>query len=355
MPGRNFSSNSYRYGFNGQEKSDEIADGLTTALFWEYDSRTGRRWNTDPEDEPFESPYACLNNSPIFKTDPLGNTPGFWGKVKDFISGSKEAVKQTIDGVKKLATKEGLKNLVKTAAVLTITANTPGALGVMNVRAIDQKFGTNLTPTAVGLNNTADKAVKHLKNIKNWNAKQWGRNLTHVAIAIVGPKGVNIAVNTTTKLATGITRIAKVSEATAAAAEGSSVIAETTAAVETVSASGAQYSVAFQTKIPSSLYPSSTGAWSHFKAANQALLDGIESDACFANTMQDLGITANSIPRLASGAASGGKIPNFVWHHNLKPGIMELVPQIQHTNGSIFWNTMHPAGKGGMSIWGGGY
>jgi hypothetical protein len=37
----------YRYGFNGQEKSDEIAGegNHNTAEFWEYDTRTGRRWN----------------------------------------------------------------------------------------------------------------------------------------------------------------------------------------------------------------------------------------------------------------------------------------------------------------------
>ncbi|WP_394345008.1 hypothetical protein [Chryseobacterium taihuense] len=36
---------------------------------------------------------------------------------------------------------------------------------------------------------------------------------------------------------------------------------------------------------------------------------------------------------------------------------MQLVPKRQHSNipGGIFWNTLHPGGKGGMSIWGGGY
>lgn len=36
----------YRYGFNGQEKVDEIAGqgNHYTAEFWEYDSRTGRQF-----------------------------------------------------------------------------------------------------------------------------------------------------------------------------------------------------------------------------------------------------------------------------------------------------------------------
>jgi len=74
MPGREFSSSEYRYGFNGQEKSDEIDGNHNTALFWEYDSRIGRRWNVDPVMKYFESPYAVLGNNPIYRVDPLGNT-----------------------------------------------------------------------------------------------------------------------------------------------------------------------------------------------------------------------------------------------------------------------------------------
>jgi hypothetical protein len=49
----------YRFGFNGQEKVNEIAGicNHNTALFWEYDSRLGRRWNTDPVVKPNESSY----------------------------------------------------------------------------------------------------------------------------------------------------------------------------------------------------------------------------------------------------------------------------------------------------------
>jgi len=74
-PGRKFSAGTgYRYGFNGQEKSTEITEGLTTAEFWEYDSRIGRRWNCDPVFKENESPYACLSNNPIFNIDPNGDS-----------------------------------------------------------------------------------------------------------------------------------------------------------------------------------------------------------------------------------------------------------------------------------------
>src|SRR5690606_445524 len=48
LVGREFSNgNSYRYSINGQEKTPEIAPNTTTAEYWQYDSRIGRRWNVD--------------------------------------------------------------------------------------------------------------------------------------------------------------------------------------------------------------------------------------------------------------------------------------------------------------------
>ncbi|MFY0255164.1 hypothetical protein ACDQ55_14545 [Chitinophaga sp. 30R24] len=66
----------YRYGFNGQEKSDEIkGEGNSyTAEFWEYDPRIGRRWNLDPKPLVDISQYAAFSNNPILITDPLGDT-----------------------------------------------------------------------------------------------------------------------------------------------------------------------------------------------------------------------------------------------------------------------------------------
>lgn len=75
LPGRNYSSGSYRFGFNTQEKDDEIygATGTSyTAEFWQYDPRTARRWNTDPVDKPWMSPYHAFSNKPIWNIDPNG-------------------------------------------------------------------------------------------------------------------------------------------------------------------------------------------------------------------------------------------------------------------------------------------
>ena len=75
LPGRNYSSDSYRFGgAGGQEKDDEIygATGTSyTAEFWQYDPRTGRRWNMDPLGQ-FSSSYLTFANNPIIATDPTG-------------------------------------------------------------------------------------------------------------------------------------------------------------------------------------------------------------------------------------------------------------------------------------------
>jgi RHS repeat-associated protein len=74
LVGRNFSSDKYRYGFNGQEKSTEIDPhgNNMTAEFWQYDARLGRRWNVDPVVKVWESPYAAFANNPINNIDPNG-------------------------------------------------------------------------------------------------------------------------------------------------------------------------------------------------------------------------------------------------------------------------------------------
>jgi hypothetical protein len=67
-------SGGYRFGYNTQEKTDEIAGSgnHTTALYWEYDSRLGRRWNLDPIIFSWQSPYSVNFNNAIVFTDPFG-------------------------------------------------------------------------------------------------------------------------------------------------------------------------------------------------------------------------------------------------------------------------------------------
>jgi len=64
----------YRFGFNGQERDDEVAGigNTMTAEFWEYDARLGRRWNVDPVTKPWMSSYHAFSNKPILNVDPNG-------------------------------------------------------------------------------------------------------------------------------------------------------------------------------------------------------------------------------------------------------------------------------------------
>jgi hypothetical protein len=77
MPTRKYSattSTTYRFSINGQEKDVELNENITTAMYWEYDSRIGRRWNVDPVLKIWESPYSCFSNNPILRVDPNGDT-----------------------------------------------------------------------------------------------------------------------------------------------------------------------------------------------------------------------------------------------------------------------------------------
>jgi len=76
MPGRFENDNTYRYGYNGMEKDDEIKTGGNsyTTEFRQYDPRLGRWLSLDPimAGYPDMSPYAAFNDNPVFFIDPYG-------------------------------------------------------------------------------------------------------------------------------------------------------------------------------------------------------------------------------------------------------------------------------------------
>jgi RHS repeat-associated protein len=79
MPGRTFSSESYRYGFQGQEKDDEIK-GDGNSINYKYrvhDPRIGKFLSIDPlyKKYPFYSPYAFSGNRVIDAVEQEGLQP----------------------------------------------------------------------------------------------------------------------------------------------------------------------------------------------------------------------------------------------------------------------------------------
>ncbi len=99
MPGRSFNAGNYRFGFNGQEKVDEISGNgnHNTALFWEYDTRLGRRWNLDPKPNSGISSYSCFNNNSNLYTDYLGDTTKIFSKAGDFLDQIDDKLKNRVD------------------------------------------------------------------------------------------------------------------------------------------------------------------------------------------------------------------------------------------------------------------
>ncbi len=75
----------------------------------------------------------------------------------------------------------------------------------------------------------------------------------------------------------------------------------------------------------------------------------MEESAQFSQMMQRLGV---NLERTSTGLAPRIPPAGWTWHHAKETGVMQLVPRNQHTPGSVFWDTMHPGGKGGYSIWG---
>ena len=69
---------SYRFGYQGSEKDDEIFSSTGTVYTTFYrglDVRTARWFTPDPENAktPWESPYASMGLNPIIYNDILGN------------------------------------------------------------------------------------------------------------------------------------------------------------------------------------------------------------------------------------------------------------------------------------------
>lgn len=136
VPGRNNSTNSYRYGFNGMEKDDEMKGSGNSYDFGArmYDPRIGRWFKRDPLEVkyPFSSTYAYVANSPLMFIDPDGkqikgaskddanefhNTINKifsdvkFAKVRTLFTRGKRNKKRKFDKIDAIEVEEALKNL----------------------------------------------------------------------------------------------------------------------------------------------------------------------------------------------------------------------------------------------------
>jgi RHS repeat-associated protein len=77
MPERNFSSNKYRYGFNGKENDKDISEGGQDYGMRIYDARLGKFLSVDPlaSSFPYYTPYQFAGNTPLQAVDLDGEEP----------------------------------------------------------------------------------------------------------------------------------------------------------------------------------------------------------------------------------------------------------------------------------------
>jgi A nuclease of the HNH/ENDO VII superfamily with conserved WHH len=110
------------------------------------------------------------------------------------------------------------------------------------------------------------------------------------------------------------------------------------------------YSVAFEAR----LTEQGIGTYaSHFVEANEQLLKAM-ADPETANALKaTLGADFEGSIVSSTGGVRGVSPAGWTWHHVPdQPGVLQLVPGVQHAPGSARQPLLHPGGVGGMSIWG---
>ncbi|MBS0027278.1 DUF6443 domain-containing protein [Chitinophaga sp. 22321] len=323
-----------RDNFNGIEQTTELGLNQYEAFYRTLDPQIGRWWQMDPASSNYMgiNPYNCNFNNPISFTDPEGDDP-FYGLLWWLNTG----IGYTLPQLTVTAPRIGVK-LIENSAVRYITS------GVLQTAV-----STVATAKAIKNFYSIENARRNLNDISEWSSGKIDQGIQNVRYRIQTHTTTPelIANSFMENPMTAITGIAGAEswlgiatlEELAYGARGAGNIPN-----------GKFYSVAFEAELPSNLYPGHRRGV-HFQASNKVLDDAMKSDAAFAKIMEDLGV---EIPRSNKGTILGEAPKGWVWHHHLEPGKMHLVPKSQHPNnpGGIFWRTMHPNWKGGMSLWG---
>jgi hypothetical protein len=114
--------------------------------------------------------------------------------------------------------------------------------------------------------------------------------------------------------------------------------------------SGNAYSVAYQMKLAVPIVPRGT-RYAHFADANESLFGAMDANLEFGAGMRQM------IPDIEAIRGTGVAPEGWVWNHLAsEPGVMQLVPAVQHWSPNPLWTLFHPLidGKhvGGFKLWG---
>lgn len=188
----NKDADKYKFGFNGQEKVNEIAGvgNHTTALFWEYDTRIARRWNLDPVDQISISNYSVMRLNPIFFNDPLGDCVGcrYQGMGYKYEPTSKNSA-ELQDYVVSAKRPDHLRT---STSEINATGGLFGGNGPLNIwQAAGQGVGRN---GGIGIHtNTSgggwfQNAMNKLYGVDTWINNLMGRDMTPLPPKQYNPK-----------------------------------------------------------------------------------------------------------------------------------------------------------------------
>ncbi|MCH4828263.1 RHS repeat-associated core domain-containing protein [Flavobacterium columnare] len=193
IPNRHGSSAAYRYGFQGQEKDDELK-GEGNSLnytFRMHDPRVGRFFAVDPkEDEyPWNSPYAFSENRVIDAIELEGaehlNVNVY--RVFKNSGGKYEARKQMSYTQQNVGTWSGTKSQSQ--------FNIYGANGMVKAIYTGDNAALKMKKSGIVLNeiNSGEtaptiikKALKHLATSNDYRSKQFRETVKNVAVGVVG-------------------------------------------------------------------------------------------------------------------------------------------------------------------------
>src|SRR6218665_1766633 len=106
MRGRNFALNSYRYGYQGSEKDNEIrGDGNHfTTLYREGNTELLTWWSPDPtaNEQPWQSPYSYMDGNPVLMNDPEGDYSKFGALWRSKLYGGSKVYQSGEEGGRKI-------------------------------------------------------------------------------------------------------------------------------------------------------------------------------------------------------------------------------------------------------------
>jgi RHS repeat-associated protein len=114
------------------------------------------------------------------------------------------------------------------------------------------------------------------------------------------------------------------------------------------------YSTVFEAQLRNGTLDASDA--SHFRQGNRQLHELLQQDQELAARLgqQYPGIAEHVTPGPRGGIADTAP-PGLTWHHHpTRPGVLQLVPRVEHRAPGAVQSALHPEGRGGRENWGGG-